>query len=55
MTKPPKIPAVWADRNRQIFIERCNFMTEGYSSVQLRDPKNNFIFNFNFDNKMKNL
>ena len=23
--------------------------------VQLRDPKNNFIFNFNFDDKMKNL
>ena len=23
--------------------------------VQLRDPKNDFIFNFNFDDKMKNL
>ena len=24
-------------------------------NIQLRDPKNNFIFNFNFDNKMTNL
>ena len=24
-------------------------------AVQLRDPKNDFIFNFNFDDKMKNL
>ena len=23
--------------------------------IQLRDPKNDFIFNFNFDDKMKNL
>jgi hypothetical protein len=23
--------------------------------VQLRDPENDFIFNFNFDDKMKNL
>ena len=24
-----------------------------FDHVQLRDPKNNFIFNFNFDDKMK--
>ena len=23
--------------------------------IQLRDPKNNFVFNFNFDDEMKNL
>ena len=26
-----------------------------YKSVQLRDPKNDFIFNFNFDDKVKDL
>ena len=26
-----------------------------YQLVQLRDPKNDVIFNFNFDDKMKNL
>ena len=26
-----------------------------FKIVQLRDPKNDFIFNFNFEDKMKNL
>ena len=41
------------------FVVKKNYM--GISSnagekdnVQLRDPKNDFIFNFNFDDKMKN-
>ena len=43
MTKPPKILAVWADRNRQIFMERCNFMTEGYSSVSGIETVQDFL------------
>ena len=33
----------------------CKIFILLLTTVQLRDPKNDFIFNFNFDNKMKNL
>ena len=31
------------------------FLPKFVSCVQLRDPKNDFIFNFNFDDKVKDL
>ena len=43
-------------RKNWLHITRChNSFWFLHYHIQLKDPKNDFIFNFNFDDKMKNL